>query len=192
MALFGRKLTTAEQVLEAYKNLSDEEKTKFEQSLKDRVDESVGEQEHDDGNEDTQTAADRVDESEGEERAEEADKEETETAEEEPKDEGGEEEVPVEEETQPEELPAEEEEEETEASTEEVEERADETYKAIAARIDELVARLEKLEQLVIDSEEGGKAGEFGATQSGDMSGDEEETDDDRVMRTFYGHAYRK
>lgn len=187
MALFGRKLTTAEQVLEAYKNLSDEEKTKFEQSLKDRVDESVGEQEHDDGNEDTQSAADRVDESEGEERAEETDKEETETAEEEPKDEDDEEE-----ETQPEELPAEEEEEETEASTEEVEERADETYQAMAARIDELVARLEKLEQLVIDSEEGGKAGEFGATQSGDMSGDEEETDDDRVMRAFYGHAYRK
>lgn len=186
MALFGRKLTTAEQVLEAYKNLSDEEKTKFEQSLKDRVDESVGEQEHDDGNEDTQTAADRVDESEGEERAEEADKEETETAKEEPEDEDDEEE------TQPEELPAEEEEEETEASTEEVEERADETYQAMAARIDELVARLEKLEQLVIDSEEGGKAGEFGATQSGDMSGDEEETDDDRVMRAFYGHAYRK
>lgn len=186
MALFGRKLTTAEQVLEAYKNLSDEERTKFEQSLKDRVDESVGEQEHDDGNEDTQTAADRVDESEGEERAEEADKEETETAKEEPKDEDDEEE------TQPEELPAEEEEEETEASTEEVEERADETYQAMAARIDELVARLEKLEQLVIDSEEGGKAGEFGATQSGDMSGDEEETDDDRVMRAFYGHAYRK
>lgn len=186
MALFGRKLTTAEQVLEAYKNLSDEEKTKFEQSLKDRVDESVGEQEHDDGNEDTQTAADRVDESEGEERAEETDKEETETAEEEPKDEDDEEE------TQPEELPAEEEEKETEASTEEVEEREDETYQAMAARIDELVARLEKLEQLVIDSEEGGKAGEFGATQSGDMSGDEEETDDDRVMRAFYGHAYRK
>ena len=184
MALFGRKLTTAEQVLEAYKNLSDEERTKFEQSLKDRVDESVGEQEHDDGNEDTQTAADRVDESEGEERAEEADKEETETAKEEPEDD--------EEETQPEELPAEEEEKETEASTEEVEERADETYQAIAARIDELVARLEKLEQLVIDSEEGGKAGEFGATQSGDMGGDEEETDDDRVMRNFYGHAYRK
>lgn len=187
MALFGKKLTTAEQVLEAYKNLSDEERTKFEQSLKDRVDESVGEQEHDDGNEDTQTAADRVDESEGEERAEE-----TETAEEEPKDEGGEE-VPVEEETQPEELPAEEEEEEENAaSTEEFEERADETYQAMAARIDELVARLEKLEQLVIDSEEGGKAGEFGATQSGDMSGDEEETDDDRVMRNFYGHAYRR
>lgn len=186
MALFGRKLTTAEQVLEAYKNLSDEERTKFEQSLKDRVDESVGEQEHDDGNEDTQTAADRVDESEGEERAEEVDKEETETAKEEPEDEDDEEE------TQPEELPAEEEEEETEASTEEVEERADETYQAMAARIDELVARLEKLEQLVIDSEEGGKAGEFGATQSGDMSGDEEETDDDRVMRAFYGHAYRK
>ena len=186
MALFGRKLTTAEQVLEAYKNLSDEERTKFEQSLKDRVDESVGEQEHDDGNEDTQTAADRVDESEGEERAEEADKEETETAKEEPEDEDDEEE------TQPEELPAEEEEEETEASTEEVEEREDETYQAMAARIDELVARLEKLEQLVIDSEEGGKAGEFGATQSGDMSGDEEETDDDRVMRAFYGHAYRK
>lgn len=178
MALFGRKLTTAEQVLEAYKNLSDEERTKFEQSLKDRVDESVGEQEHDDGNEDTQTAADRVDESEGEERAVEEEKEETpeETSEVEPE----------------EEQPVVEEEEETATSTEEVEERADETYQALVARIDELVARLEKLEQLTIDGEEQSKAREFGATASGDMTDDEEETDDDRVMRSFYGASYRK
>ena len=46
------------------------------QSEKDRIDESVGEQERKDGNENSQTAKDRVDESEGAEKADEKRKEE--------------------------------------------------------------------------------------------------------------------
>lgn len=63
------EMTTLEQVKKAYADLSEEDKKSFHQSIKDRVDESVGEQEHLDGNEDSQTAKDRVDESEGEEKA---------------------------------------------------------------------------------------------------------------------------
>ena len=42
------------------------------QTEKDRIDESVGEQEHLDGNEDSQSAKDRVDESEGAKKADDA------------------------------------------------------------------------------------------------------------------------
>lgn len=62
-------MTTLEQVKKAYADLSEEDKKSFHQSLKDRVDESVGEQEHLDGDRDSQTAKDRVDEAEGEEKA---------------------------------------------------------------------------------------------------------------------------
>lgn len=64
------EMTTLEQVKKAYADLSEDDKKSFHQSIKDRVDESVGQQEHLDGrNEDSQTAKDRVDEAEGEERA---------------------------------------------------------------------------------------------------------------------------
>lgn len=63
------EMTTLEQVKKAYADLSEDDKKSFHQSLKDRVDESVGEQEHLDGNEDSQTAKDRVDEAEGEKKA---------------------------------------------------------------------------------------------------------------------------
>lgn len=63
------EMTTLEQVKKAYADLSDEDKKSFHQSLKDRVDESVGEQEHLDDDRDSQTAKDRVDEAEGEEKA---------------------------------------------------------------------------------------------------------------------------
>ena len=93
--MFGKK-TTAEDVLKMFETLSDDEKKKVmdavkptteeqiekaetdiaekgedSQTEKDRIDESVGEQEKEDGNEDSQTAKDRVDESEGMEKAEE-------------------------------------------------------------------------------------------------------------------------
>lgn len=74
-------MTTLEQIKKAYADLSDDDKKTFEQSLKDRVDESVGEQEREDGNEDTQTAKDRVDEAEGEKRAEEREEAEEKTEE---------------------------------------------------------------------------------------------------------------
>ena len=66
---FGKKEekrpTTLEQVRKAYEDLSDDDKKTFRQSFEDRVDESVGEQEREDGNEDSQTAKDRIDEAEG-------------------------------------------------------------------------------------------------------------------------------
>lgn len=65
---------TEEQVNEAKENI--EEKGVDSQSEKDRVDESVGEQEKLDGDEDSQDAKDRVNESEGEEKAIEEEKKE--------------------------------------------------------------------------------------------------------------------
>lgn len=70
------KMTTLEQIKKAYADLSEDDKKAFHQSLKDRVDESVGEQEHLDGDRATQTAKDRVDEAEGAEKADEEKKEE--------------------------------------------------------------------------------------------------------------------
>ncbi len=55
------------QIAEAKKDI--EEKGKDTQTEKDRIDESVGEQERADGDEDSQSAKDRVDESEGAEKA---------------------------------------------------------------------------------------------------------------------------
>lgn len=62
-------MSTLDEVKKAYADLSEEDKKSFHQSIKDRVDESVGEQEHLDGTKDSQTAKDRVDEAEGEEKA---------------------------------------------------------------------------------------------------------------------------
>ena len=64
--------TTGEQVEEAKQDVED--KGEDSQSEKDRIDESVGEQEHLDDDEDSQDAKDRVDESEGEEKALDEDK----------------------------------------------------------------------------------------------------------------------
>lgn len=58
---------TYEEIVKAYEDLSEDDKKKFHQTLKDRIDESVGEQEREDGDEDSQDAKDRVDESLGEE-----------------------------------------------------------------------------------------------------------------------------
>lgn len=56
MALFGKKLTTLEEVKKAYENLSDEDRKAFHQSIADRVHESVAAQETDEGQKDTQSA----------------------------------------------------------------------------------------------------------------------------------------
>lgn len=56
MALFGKKPNTLEEVRKAYENLSDDDKKKFHQSIADRVHESIGEQEHDAGETDSQSA----------------------------------------------------------------------------------------------------------------------------------------
>lgn len=71
-------MTTLEEVRKAYEDLSEDDKAKFHQSLKDRVDESVAAQEREHGEEDSQTAKDRIDEAEGAEKADEERKEEAE------------------------------------------------------------------------------------------------------------------
>lgn len=70
--MFGKdkkRLSTLEEVRKAYEDLSEEDKKTFRQTFSDRVDESLGEQKKDAGQEDEQTAKDRVDESLGEEKA---------------------------------------------------------------------------------------------------------------------------
>lgn len=69
MAIFGKKLKTAEEVLKAVDSLPEDEKDKFKEQFKAHIDESVAEQEVDEGETDEQTAEDRIDESEGEENA---------------------------------------------------------------------------------------------------------------------------
>lgn len=73
MALFGKgkemdapkKPSTLDEVMEAYKRLSEEDQSKFKQSLKDRIDEEVGEEEALHGEKDSQTAKDRIGEAIG-------------------------------------------------------------------------------------------------------------------------------
>lgn len=70
--MFGRKEdkpTTLEEVKRAYENLSDDDKKSFHQSISDRIHESVGEQEEEHGEKDSQTAADREHEALGAEHA---------------------------------------------------------------------------------------------------------------------------
>lgn len=65
-------MATIDEVKKAYADLSDEDKEAFKQSLNDRVDESVAAQEVDSDTVDSQTAKDRIDEAVGEEKHEEA------------------------------------------------------------------------------------------------------------------------
>ena len=67
---------TYEEILKAVNDLSEDDKKKLHQSLKDRIDESVADQERESGTENSQTAKDRVDESLGEEEYEEERREE--------------------------------------------------------------------------------------------------------------------
>lgn len=60
-------MTTFEEIVKAYEDLSEDDKKKFHQTLKDRIDESVADQEREDKDEDKQDAKDRVDEALGEE-----------------------------------------------------------------------------------------------------------------------------
>lgn len=64
-----KKPTTLEEVKKAYEDLSEDDKKSFHQSIADRIHESIGEQEHEDGNKDSQSAADREHEALGMEHA---------------------------------------------------------------------------------------------------------------------------
>lgn len=162
---------TKEQVAEAKKDVA--EKGADEQTEKDRVDESVGEQEKLDGNEDSQTAKDRVDESEGE--TEEVEKDE-------------------EPEGEPAATP------EVEKPTEEVEadkqpapgdgtmeNPKDEVHEALNARIAALEETLHKVLEKLENQDFGGiRANSTEKVENDALS------EDDRIMRNYYGNSYRR
>lgn len=155
---------TKEQVAEAEKDVAD--KGADEQTEKDRVDESVGEQEELDGDED------RVDESEGEtEEVEEPEGEPAPTPEvEEPT-----EEVAVETDKQP--APAD--------GT--MENPKDEVHEALNARIAALEETLHKVLEKLENQDFGGiKANSTEKVENDALS------EDDRIMRSYYGNSYRR
>lgn len=197
MALFKK---SAEEVLKFFNQLSDEEKAKVldgihkpaeetkeqvaeaeedvaekgadEQTEKDRVDESVGEQEKLDGNEDSQTAEDRVDESEGE-TAEEEELEDDPAAT--PDSEKPAEEVATEEDKQP--APAD----------GAMENPKDEVHEALNARI----AALEETLQRVLEKLDNQDFGGIRANSTEKVE-DDALSEDDRIMRSYYGNSYRR
>lgn len=162
---------TKEQVAEAEKDVA--EKGADEQTEKDRVDESVGEQEKLDGDEDSQTAKDRVDESEGE----------TEEVEKNEEPEGDLAATP-----------------EVEKPTEEVEadkqpapgdgtmeNPKDEVHEALNARIAALEETLHKVLEKLENQDFGGiKANSTEKVENDALS------EDDRIMRSYYGNSYRR
>lgn len=162
---------TKEQVAEAEKDVA--EKGADEQTEKDRVDESVGEQEKLDGNEDSRTAKDRVDESEGE----------TEEVEKNEEPEGDPAATP-----------------EVEKPTEEVEadkqpapgdgtmeNPKDEVHEALNARIAALEETLHKVLEKLENQDFGGiKANSTEKVENDALS------EDDRIMRSYYGNSYRR
>lgn len=93
MALFkdkkegGEKQSTLDEVMAAYERLSDEDKGKFHESLKDRVDQSVGETNKLEGNENKESTDERVDQAIGEKLADDRREEEKEDAKDEESDE---------------------------------------------------------------------------------------------------------
>lgn len=197
MALFKK---SAEEVLKFFNQLSDEEKAKVldgiqkpaeetkeqvaeaeedvadkgadEQTEKDRVDESVGEQEKLDGNEDSQTAEDRVDESEGE-TAKEEELEDDPAAT--PDSEKPAEEVASDEDKQP--APAD----------GAMENPKDEVHEALNARI----AALEETLQRVLEKLDNQDFGGIRANSTEKVENDAL-SEDDRIMRNYYGNSYRR
>lgn len=157
--------TTGEQVDEAKKDIED--KGDDSQSEKDRIDESVGEQENLDDDEDSQDAKDRVDESEGEENAlEDKDKEKKEDAE-----------------TSDEDKPQ-------DNDDAQDKQKLYEMVEALAAKLtatDEKVAELSERLSNVVDGMDN-KA--FGASPQAEDGGKPELSTDEQVMRS-YNRAYR-
>lgn len=196
-AMFGKK-KTAEDLLELYKELSEEERAKFDEALgkkpdtteevaeakddiaekgkdtqteKDRVNESVAAQEEDTGTEDTQTAKDRVDEAEGEDKAKK--EEETKPEGEEPKGEG----EPEPEQPEPETIDT-----GRDDRGKEVLEMQSARMDAVEAQLAELVKRFETLVDN-LDRRSFGGAKPSAPTQENDR----EEMSD--VMRNYYARA---
>lgn len=174
---------TKEQVAEAEEDVA--EKGADEQTEKDRVDESVGEQEKLDGNEDSQTADDRVDESEGDSGEAVSDEEVTPA----PAEEDELEDDPAA--TPDSEQPA------AEGATEEdmqpapvdggMENPKDEVHEALNARI----AALEETLQRVLEKLDNQDFGGIRANSTEKVENDAL-SEDDRIMRNYYGNSYRR
>lgn len=161
---------TKEQVAEAEKDVA--EKGADEQTEKDRVDESVGEQEKLDGDEDSQTAKDRVDESEGE---SEKDKELEDDPAATPDSEQPAAEVATEEDMQPAPVDG------------GMENPKDEVHEALNARI----AALEETLQRVLEKLDNQDFGGIRANSTEKVENDAL-SEDDRIMRNYYGNSYRR
>lgn len=156
---------TKEQVAEAEKDVA--EKGADEQTEKDRVDESVGEQEKLDGDEDSQTAKDRVDESEGEsEKDKELEDDPAATPDSEQVDEEDMQPAPVD---------------------GGMENPKDEVHEALNARI----AALEETLQRVLEKLDNQDFGGIRANST-EKVGDDALSEDDRIMRNYYGNSYRR
>lgn len=169
MALFNRKLT-ADDIIKALSDLSDDDKEKVRQSLKDRVDESVGEQEHEQGTEDSQTAKDRVDESIGAEAADEGETEEEVVRRDEQE---------AEEQSEP----------ETEEQTEEEKEEGYSAFDARIAVLEDTVAKYgDMIEALTSKLEDG----DFGRTPAPASEQVDNDGEDDRIMKAYYGANFRR
>lgn len=157
--------TTGEQVDEAKKDIED--KGDDSQSEKDRIDESVGEQENLDDDEDSQDAKDRVDESKGEEKALED------------KDEDKKEDAEKSDEDKPQ-----------DNDDAQDKQKLYEMVEALAAKLtatDEKVAELSERLSNVVDGMDN-KA--FGASPQAEDGGKPELSTDEQVMRS-YNRAYR-
>ena len=142
----------------------------FDYPEKDRVDESVGEQEKLDGNEDSQTAKDRVDEIEGEtEEVEEPEGEPAAT----PEVEKPTEEVEADKQPAP--------------GDGTMENPKDEVHEALNARIAALEETLHKVLEKLENQDFGGiKANSTEKVENDALS------EDDRIMRSYYGNSYRR
>lgn len=142
MAFFKK---TLEQVKKAYEDLSDEDKKAFHQSIADRIHESIGEQEHDEGDKDSQPATDREHEALGEEHAEgKGDVEELHETDPEPEDKKESEGGNAEEEEKPEGDIAE----EADESDESAADNSDEILKGLTDRVAALEAALKEIDGL--------------------------------------------
>ena len=162
---------TKEQVAEAEKDVA--EKGADEQTEKDRVDESVGEQEKLDGDEDSQTAKDRVDESEVETEEDEKDEELEDEPAATPEVEEPTEEVEADKQPAP-----------GDGTMENPKEEVHEALNARIAAIEETLQRvLEKLENQ-----------DFGGIRANSTEKVEDDalSEDDRIMRSYYGNSYRR
>lgn len=194
MALFGKqKKSTLDEIMQAFETLTADDKKK----LKDHIDQSVGTQEFDEGQEDSQNADARVDEALGEVEAEAPEADETDS------------ELPVEDieegeldavaegpegpmppapaQPVPTEQPAPVEAEHDAMVEEQAQESQEEVIQALTARIEAMESKLEEYAQMFADiNDMKAPNGVFGASETANIEqGDNYLTEDDRIMLNY-------